>query len=175
MPQLTCLTPLGEVTVSEEDGAIVALDWGRGRDQQRSALLLAAVAQLQDYFDGVRTAFDLPLAPHGTVFQHKVWAALQAIPHGETRSYGELARQLGSSARAVGQANGANPIPLLIPCHRVLAAGGALGGYSGGDGPPTKRWLLEHERRRCAAPPAASQSELPLGPARAATPGSTPR
>lgn len=146
MPQLTCLTPLGEVTVSEEGGAIVALDWGRGRDQAASALLTEAVRQIQDYFDGRRMDFDLPLAPHGSAFQLRVWAALRGIPAGETRTYGALAQQLHSAARAIGQANGSNPIPILIPCHRVIAAGGALGGYSGGDGPATKRWLLAHER-----------------------------
>lgn len=175
MPQRSCLTPLGEVTVSEEEGAIVALDWGRGRDQARSPVLDAAIAQLQDYFDGRRSDFDLPLAPHGTAFQRRVWEALRAIPPGETRSYGDLARLLGSSARAVGQANGCNPVPLLIPCHRVVASGGALGGYSGGDGPVTKRWLLDHERRlRAASATAPAQSELPLGPARASLPGTTP-
>ncbi len=147
MPQLSCLTPIGEVTVSEEDGAIVALDWGRGRDQDRTPLLLQAITQLQDYFDSRRTAFDLPLNPSGSDFQRRVWTALRQIPPGETRSYGELARQLGSSARAIGQANGRNPIPILIPCHRVVASGGLLGGYSGGDGAGTKRWLLDHERR----------------------------
>lgn len=174
MPQLTCLTPLGEVTVSEEDGAIVALDWGRGRDQSRSPLLLRAVTQIQDYFDDPRTSFDLPLAPHGTAFQHRVWDALRAIPAGETCSYGDLARRLGSAARAIGQANGANPIPILIPCHRVLAAGGALGGYSGGEGPSTKLWLLNHERRLQSAP-ALIQSELQLGPTRAGLPGNRSR
>lgn len=132
MPQLTCLTPLGEITVSEEDGTVVALDWGRGRDQTRTPLLLEAIAQLQDYFDGRRVGFDLPLAPAGSAFQRRVWSALCAIPLGETRSYGDLARDLVSSARAIGQANGANPIPILIPCHRVVTSGGALGGYSGG-------------------------------------------
>jgi methylated-DNA-[protein]-cysteine S-methyltransferase len=174
MPQLTCLTPLGEVTVSEEDGAIVAVDWGRGRDQARSPLLTDAATQLQDYFDGSRAAFDLPLRPHGTPFQRRVWDALRAIPAGETRTYGEVARALGSSARAIGQANGANPIPILIPCHRVLAAAGALGGYSGGEGPPTKLWLLAHERRMTASAARAGQDELPFGPPRAGHPGTTP-
>ena len=151
MPQLSCLTPIGEVTVTEEDGRIVALDWGRGRDQDPTPLLRQAIAQVQDYFDGSRTDFDLPLSPHGSAFQRRVWAALCAIPAGETRSYGDLARQLGSSARAIGQANGSNPIPILIPCHRVVGAGGALGGYSGGEGPATKRLLLDLERRSRAA------------------------
>ena len=150
MPQLSCLTPLGDVTISEEDGAIVALDWGRGRDQDRTALLLQAVAQLQDYLDGRRRVFDLPLAPAGTAFQRRVWEALIAIPHAETLCYGDLARLLGTSARAVGQASGSNPIPIFIPCHRVLGANGALGGYSAGDGPVTKRLLLDLERRASA-------------------------
>ncbi|MCQ4162188.1 methylated-DNA--[protein]-cysteine S-methyltransferase [Roseomonas sp. GC11] len=147
MPQLSFLTPLGTLTLSEEDGAIVALDWGRGRDQEETPLLLAARDQIQDYFDGQRSRFDLPLAPYGSTFQKKVWAALCDIPAGETRSYAELALAVGSVARAVGQANGANPIPILIPCHRVIGAGGRLGGYSGGEGPETKRYLLELERR----------------------------
>ncbi|PWS38559.1 cysteine methyltransferase [Falsiroseomonas bella] len=162
MSQLTLLSPLGELTVSENGGAIVALDWGRGRDQERTPLLAAAVAQLQDYFDGTREIFDLPLAPSGTDFQKRVWASLRAIPAGQTRSYGDLARQLGSAARAIGQANGSNPIPILIPCHRVVGAGGALGGYSGGEGPSTKQWLLDHERRAYGSR-AEPVSELPLG------------
>ena len=148
MPQLSILTPLGDITLSEEDGAIVALDWGRGRDRAETPLLRRAAAQLQDYFDGARTEFDLPLAPQGTPFRLKVWEALRRIPAGETRSYAEIARMVGcASARAIGQANGANPIPILIPCHRVVAAGGALGGYSGAEGPATKRYLLDLERR----------------------------
>lgn len=147
MPQLSFLTPLGPLTLSEEEGAIVALDWGRGRDQQETDLLRTARDQLQAYFDGERNRFDLPLAPFGTAFQQRVWAALQAIPPGETRSYGELAHELGSVARAVGQANGRNPIPIIIPCHRVVGGGGALGGYSGGEGVTTKRYLLDLERR----------------------------
>jgi methylated-DNA-[protein]-cysteine S-methyltransferase len=169
MPQLTCLTPLGEITVSEEDGTVVALDWGRGRDQTRTPLLLEAAAQLQDYFDGRRIGFNLPLAPAGSAFQRRVWSALCAIPLGDTRSYGDLARDLASSARAIGQANGANPIPILIPCHRVVASGGALGGYSGGEGQATKRWLLEHERRMRPAFP--DLFTPPLGSPRSASPG----
>ncbi|PHK94813.1 cysteine methyltransferase [Pseudoroseomonas rhizosphaerae] len=147
MPQLSLLSPLGALTLSEEDGTIVALDWGRGRDQTETPLLLAARDQLQDYFDGQRVVFDLPLAPHGSAFQRKVWEALRGIPAGETRSYAALAASIGSVARAVGQANGANPIPIIIPCHRVVGANGALGGYSGGEGSATKRYLLDLERR----------------------------
>ena len=152
MPQLSLHTPLGEVTISEDGGAIVALDWGRGRDQEATPLLCQARDQLQDYFDGKRMSFDLPLAPEGSAFQKRVWAALCAIPPGETRSYADIARAIGSAPRAVGQANGANPIPLFIPCHRVVAADGSLGGYSGGDGPATKRYLLDLESRALLLP-----------------------
>lgn len=152
MPQLSLHTPLGEVTISEDGGAIVALDWGRGRDQEATPLLRKARDQLQEYFDGKRLRFDLPLAPEGSAFQKRVWAALCDIPAGETRSYADVARVLGSAPRAVGGANGANPIPLFIPCHRVIAANGSLGGYSGGDGPATKRYLLDHESRALLLP-----------------------
>jgi len=152
MPQLSLHTPLGEVTISEDGGTIVALDWGRGRDQEATPLLREACDQLQDYFDGRRMSFDLPLAPEGSNFQKRVWAALCAIPPGETRSYADIARTIGSAPRAVGGANGANPIPLFIPCHRVIAADGSLGGYSGGDGPATKRFLLDHESRALLLP-----------------------
>jgi methylated-DNA-[protein]-cysteine S-methyltransferase len=152
MPQLSLHTPLGEVTISEDGGAIVALDWGRGRDQEETPLLREACDQLQKYFDGKRRSFDLPLAPEGSGFQKRVWAALCAIPLGETRSYADIARTIGSAPRAVGGANGANPIPLFIPCHRVIAADGSLGGYSGGDGPATKLYLLDHESRALLLP-----------------------
>ena len=152
MPQLSLLTNLGDLTISEDDGAIVALDWGRGRDQAETPLLRRARDQLQDYFDGKRLTFDLPLAPHGSAFQKRVWAALCAIPPGETRSYADIARAIGSAPRAVGGANGANPIPIVIPCHRVVAADGSLGGYSGGEGPATKRFLLDLESRALLLP-----------------------
>ena len=155
MPQLSLLTHLGDLTISEDDGAIVALDWGRGRDQEETALLRRARDQLQDYFDGKRLTFELPLGPHGSAFQKRVWAALCTIPPGETRSYADIARAIGSAPRAVGGANGANPIPIIIPCHRVIAADGSLGGYSGGDGPATKRYLLNLE---------SSAFLLPLNP-----------
>jgi methylated-DNA-[protein]-cysteine S-methyltransferase len=166
MPQLSLNTPLGEITLSEENGAIVSLDWGRGRDQAATPLLLRARARLQDYFDGLTTEFDLPLAPAGTSFRRSVWEAMRRIPLGETRTYAALARETGSVARAVGQACGDNPIPILIPCHRVVGADGALGGYSGAEGPATKRWLLDLECRaleRAAgpAPPLAPQPSLP--------------
>jgi methylated-DNA-[protein]-cysteine S-methyltransferase len=146
MPQLSFHSPLGDLTVSEEDGRIVSLDWGWASQQNPTPLLREAVNQLHDYFDGKRREFDLPLAPNGTEFQRKVWAALCAIPYGETRSYLDIARAIGCKApRAIGQANGRNDIPIIIPCHRVVAAGGALGGYSGGEGTVTKRFLLNLE------------------------------
>lgn len=137
---------MGDLTVFEEDGAIVAVEWGWGAEQSVTSLLNDARIQLFAYFDGERHDFSLPLAPRGTGFQQRVWRALIDIPYGETRSYAQIATTLGSVARAVGQANASNPIPIIIPCHRVLATGG-IGGYSGGDGLPTKRLLLDLESR----------------------------
>lgn len=154
MPQLSFHTPLGPLSLSEEEGAIVALDWGWGRDQEETSLLRAGRDQLQAYFDGNRRAFDLPLGPHGSLYQRRVWQALAAIPYGETRSYADLARTAGGSARSVGGANSRNPIPIIIPCHRVVGTLG-LGGYSGGEGIGTKQWLLALEQG-IAAPRAGS-------------------
>jgi len=144
MPQLSMQSPVGALTLSEEDGAIVAVDWGWGRDQQATPLLERARAQLEAYFDGAARAFDLPFRPRGTPFQQRVWQAMRAIPYGRTETYGELAARSGGIARAVGTACGANPIPILIPCHRVVARGG-LGGYSGDGGVDTKVALLRLE------------------------------
>jgi methylated-DNA-[protein]-cysteine S-methyltransferase len=144
VPQLSLHTPIGDLTVSEEDGAVVALDWGWGRDQDETPLLGRARDQLHAYFDGELTAFDLPLAPTGSSYRRAVWHALCGIPFGTTRSYSDIAASVGGSPRSVGQANGNNPIPVIIPCHRVVASN-HLGGYSGGDGLTTKRWLLAHE------------------------------
>ena len=145
MPQLSLHTPLGALTLSEEDGAIVALDWGWGRDQTETQLLGRGRAQLHAYFDSTLRRFDLPLAPAGSPYRQRIWAALARIPFGQTRSYADIAQDAGGSARSVGGANGANPIPIIIPCHRVVAANG-LGGYSGGDGLRTKRYLLALEQ-----------------------------
>jgi methylated-DNA-[protein]-cysteine S-methyltransferase len=144
MPQLSLHTPIGDLSIAEGDGAIVSIDWGWGSRQEETHLLRRARAQLHAYFDGELRAFDLPLAPAGTAYQQHVWQALCAIPYGETRSYIDIARIAGGSARSVGQANGRNPIPVIIPCHRVLAAG-HIGGYSGGEGLATKRALLALE------------------------------
>jgi methylated-DNA-[protein]-cysteine S-methyltransferase len=142
--QLSLHTPTGDVTVFEEDGAIVSLDWGWVPEQLPTPLLERARDQLYAYFDGELKAFDLPVRPAGTTYRRAVWDALCAIPYGETRTYLDIARQAGGSPRSVGQANGHNPIPLIIPCHRVVAAG-HLGGFSGGEGLETKRWLLALE------------------------------
>ena len=159
LPQLSLHSPIGDLTVSEEDGGIVAIDWGWGRDQTPTALLDRAKAQLDAYFDGDLLSFDLPLVPVGSGYRQRVWAALCAIPPGATRTYAEIARVAGGSPRSVGGANGANPIPIVIPCHRVLATGG-IGGYSGGDGLPTKRFLLALESR--AIPGLLSRMEMPI-------------
>jgi methylated-DNA-[protein]-cysteine S-methyltransferase len=145
VPQLSLHTPVGDLTVSQEDDHIVALDWGWGRDQTPTDLLRAAAGRLAAYFDGDDVDFaDLPLAPSGTAYRQRVWAELRRIPRGQTRSYLAVAAVAGGSARSVGQANGANPIPILIPCHRVVAMGG-LGGYSGEGGIGAKTYLLTLE------------------------------
>lgn len=150
--QLSFNSPLGALTVTEVDGVIVALDWGWGMESQETPLLAEARRQLDAYFDRELKAFDLPLDPHGTVFQRKVWDALCTIPWGEVRSYGELAHMVGSAPRAIGGACGRNPIPIIIPCHRVLATGGGIGGYSGLDGVETKVRLLRLEGHRDRVP-----------------------
>ena len=117
-------------------------DWERG-----AGALHEARTQLKAYFAGKLVQFDLPLAPHGTEFQQRVWLELVRIPFGETTSYGEIARRLGDvrATRAVGAANGQNPLPIIVPCHRVIGADGSLTGFGGGL--PTKRFLLDHEQR----------------------------
>jgi methylated-DNA-[protein]-cysteine S-methyltransferase len=135
---------VGDITVFEHGGAIVSLDWGWVQDQDSTVLLERARQQLDAYFDGQLRIFDLPLEPAGTHYRRAVWQALCDIPYGETRSYRDIAETVGGSPRSVGQANGRNPIPLIIPCHRVVATT-HIGGFSGGDGLPTKRWLLALE------------------------------
>jgi methylated-DNA-[protein]-cysteine S-methyltransferase len=137
--------PLGSLTVFEERGAVVAIEWGRAPDPLPSPLLAEAVKQLDAYFDGRLRTFDLPLRPAGTAFQRAVWALMGDIPYGATRTYGEFARTLGTAPRPVGGACGRNPIPIVIPCHRVVGAGGRMTGYSGGEGVATKRALLRLE------------------------------
>jgi methylated-DNA-[protein]-cysteine S-methyltransferase len=142
-------SPVGRLAIAEEADAIVAIGWGAHPDGEPTPLLCEARRQLAAYFGGGIRRFDLPLAPPGSPFERRVWTAMQAIPYGETRRYGELAMELGSAPRAIGRACGRNPIPIVIPCHRVLARGG-IGGYSGGAGLATKRALLALE---AASPP----------------------
>ena len=144
MKQRTVHTPFGDLTVTEEDGAITALGWFRAKVDDSSDILDAAVAQLAEYGAGMREAFDLPLRIKGSDFQRDVCRAMAAIPFGYTRTYGEIAKDLGVPAQAVGQACGANPIPIIIPCHRVMGAKG-LTGFSGRGGVETKVALLRHE------------------------------
>ena len=154
-------TPVGPLLLTTDGAALTAVYFERHRDgsDRRPAaaqrpgtrdddhpVLLAARTQLGEYFARERREFDLPLAPVGTAFQQRVWAALLAIPYGETASYGDVARRLGllpSASRAVGLANGSNPISIIVPCHRVIGADGSLTGYGGGL--DRKRYLLDLE------------------------------
>ena len=139
-------SPIGPLYVEAEGDALTRLytDGHRHQARRDDGRFAAVAVQLDEYFAGDRTTFDLPLAQYGTPFELRVWEALRAIPYGETRSYGELARELGSSARAVGRANGRNQISIIVPCHRVIGANGSLTGYAGGL--DAKRALLEHEQ-----------------------------
>lgn len=139
-------TPLGVMSISTDGSAITSLRYGEADDFQDPAhpLLQEAWSQLQAWFAGRRQTFDLPLAPRGSSFQQRVWTEMLTIPFGQTLTYGAIAGRLGSSARAVGTACGRNPLPIFIPCHRIVAAQ-TIGGYSGGKGLATKRWLLSHE------------------------------
>ncbi len=155
-------SPVGPLLVEYDDVGVRALHfWEQGkhppagtRDEpaREDAPGRQILRELREYFAGERREFTVPLAPEGTEFRRAAWGALRRIPCGETRTYGEMARELGNpnASRAVGQANRHNPIPILVPCHRVLASGGGLGGYlgswEGGDGTGIKRWLLEHEK-----------------------------
>lgn len=145
MSQLSVHSPVGDLTISEEDGKIVSVDWGWSSMQKENELLLKAKFLLDQYFDDKNPIFDLPLNPQGTEFQKNVWKIMSEIPYGEILTYGDISDQLNSHARAVGMACGANPIPIIIPCHRVIGKNGKLVGFSGGEGVDTKRYLLELE------------------------------
>jgi methylated-DNA-[protein]-cysteine S-methyltransferase len=143
-------TPIGTLTVVAAETGIRRILWDgeappEGAVKGGSDILDAAVTQIQEYFAGARTTFDLPLDLGGTPFQQKVWLELGSIPFGTTISYGEQAQRVGrpQAARAVGAANGRNPVPIVLPCHRVIGSGGALTGFGGGL--DTKRTLLRHE------------------------------
>jgi methylated-DNA-[protein]-cysteine S-methyltransferase len=130
-----------------DQGERIEPDWHRGRHH-----LGVAIRQLEAYFAGRLHAFDVGLAARGTDFRKTVWTELVRIPYGETISYGELARRIGDpgASRAVGAANGANPLPIIVPCHRVIGSTGKLTGFGGGL--PIKQWLLDHERRHAPRP-----------------------
>ncbi len=147
-------SPIGPLLLVGRDGVLTGLYCG-SHDKcpapdpswvEDPAPFAAVAAQLEEYFAGTRTDFDVPIDLEGTPFQREVWRALQEIPHGETTSYGELARRIGRPAavRAVGAANGRNPVSIIVPCHRVIGSDGKLVGY--GWGVERKVWLLDHER-----------------------------
>jgi methylated-DNA-[protein]-cysteine S-methyltransferase len=142
-------SPVGRLALEAEGEALTALRWAsageRAPNDKPSPLLKEARRQLERYFAGKLKAFDLPLAGRGTDFQKSVWKMMRSIPYGETATYGGIAMALGSGPRAVGMACGRNPLPIIVPCHRVLGSGGTEGGYSGGRGLPTKRKLLALE------------------------------
>jgi methylated-DNA-[protein]-cysteine S-methyltransferase len=155
-------SPIGPLSICSDDTAITTIEFGSALSERLAAgdsrdsgpgpasvpVLAAAVAQLGEYFLGSRQTFELPLAPRGTEFQQAVWEQLRIIPFGETRTYGALARAIGrpQASRAVGAANGSNPLPIVLPCHRVVGSNGSLTGFGGGL--PIKRWLLIHEGQK---------------------------
>ena len=134
--QAVTASPLGNLTLTEADGALIRLAFTPDAPllAPSTALLRRAVRELEEYFAGSRRAFTLPMIPQGTAFQRAVWQALTAIPYGETLSYARLAARIGhpGACRAVGSAVGRNPLPVLIPCHRVIPQTGGVGGYAGG-------------------------------------------
>ncbi len=147
-------SPVGRLTLAADaDGGLTHLLFEgerpaapAGRGSEDLTPFEAVIAQLDEYFAGARREFDVPLAPRGTPFQLAAWRALRAIPYGQTRTYAGQAASIGRprAVRAIGAANGRNPLAIIVPCHRVIGAGGALTGYGGGL--QTKRWLLEHEQ-----------------------------
>lgn len=147
-------SPVGRIELTSDGTSITSLAIERddrlphdGHPENNAAVLDAAAQQLAEYFAGNRREFDVPVALAGTEFQRAVWRELAEIPFGSVDSYGEIGRATGRPAagRAVGGAIGANPVPIIVPCHRVLASGGRITGYSAGNGIPTKAWLLDHE------------------------------
>ncbi|HPU22518.1 MAG TPA: methylated-DNA--[protein]-cysteine S-methyltransferase [Thermoclostridium caenicola] len=142
-------SPIGLMEIQANDKAITAIRFCDDRGPEKvNPVVQECITQLDEYFSGKRKAFQLNLAPQGTEFNRKVWDALCSIPYGETRSYQQIASAVGNikACRAVGNANRNNPIPILIPCHRVIGKGGTLTGYNGGIW--RKEWLLKHEARR---------------------------
>lgn len=145
MPEHTVDTPLGPLTLVENDGAIVKIDWGRTRTEVHSTLLNTAASEITRYFTGDLKSFSIPVNPTGTKFQNRVWQQMHEIPYGHVLTYGAIAQSLSSSPRAIGGACGRNPIPIIIPCHRIIGAKGKLTGYTGLGGTKTKLFLLDLE------------------------------
>lgn len=147
MPRLSLDSPVGRLTICEEDGFITGLIWGgkAAEPGEPTPLLLRAKREIAAYFEGKRKEFDLPVNPAGSPAELSVWQVMAKIPYGETRTYGDIAKETRVNARAVGQACGRNPIPILLPCHRVVAASG-LGGFSAPGGVDWKGKLLVLER-----------------------------
>ena len=146
--EITCtslMTPVGTLSIFEDDGKIVVVEWGQAPKGVETPLLKEAKSQLSAYFSAKLHHFDLPLDPMGTDHQKKVWQVMAEIPFGQTKTYGDIASEIGSAPRAVGGACGKNPIPIIIPCHRVVGANGKLTGFSGGEGVETKIQLLRLE------------------------------
>jgi len=144
-------TPFAVLGIREQGGRVVAIDYlplSTSELAPKTALASEAIRQLRAYLADPAIRFDLPVATNGTAFEDRVWQAIATIPAGAVRTYGDIAKLVRSIPRAVGGACGRNPLPLIIPCHRVVAAGGALGGFMGGreqDPLAIKRWLLAHE------------------------------
>ena len=148
MPELIFNSPIGLLTLVETDSTITSLEWRKSRSNQETTILLLAKKELAQYFGGELTEFTAPLDPSGTAFQRRVWKTIMGIPYGEQWTYSDIANILNTSPRAVGGACGRNPIPVIIPCHRVVGSNGALTGYTAADGIKTKSFLLEHEERQ---------------------------
>lgn len=142
---LSLSSSVGWITLFETSNKIIALEWGQVKTQTVSPVLIAAKTEIIEYLNNERKEFSIPLNPTGTNFQESVWAIIAKIPYGQTRTYGEIANQLNSAPRPIGGACGKNPIPILIPCHRVIGANNKLTGFSGGFGVQTKQGLIKLE------------------------------
>ncbi|RLQ81565.1 methylated-DNA--[protein]-cysteine S-methyltransferase [Mycetocola zhadangensis] len=161
--------PLGRIELTSDGTSVTTLALERraelphdGFRESSLDVLVTALEQIAEYFDGTRRSFDVPLSPVGTPFQLAVWTGLAGIGFGEAKTYGQLGHEIGAgpAGRAIGSAVRANKLPLLVPCHRVLAAGGRITGYTQGSGVPTKQWLLEHEGIDYRAPARPSTLQI---------------
>ena len=164
-------SPIGRLEVVGDGSAVIGLSIERdgmlphdGLPEAPDAVVDAAIAQLEQYFAGERRDFDVPVRLGGTEFQRAVWAQISDLDFGEIASYGDLGRGTGraTAGRAVGGAVGANPVPIIVPCHRILGSSGMITGYSGGEGIPTKSWLLAHEGIAHRVPTSGTAVELDL-------------